>query len=199
VARLSRKSGATAFVSWTGEALDKKTPVLRSMQALNAQAQRILKLFGHSDGASIALIYAGAGHAARAVAVMAPHVFIEPICVASIRKAAAAFESTDLPQKLGRYHRDAAKTFHLWADAWLDPAFLDWNIEQYLPGIACPVMALQGEDDEYGTMEQLERIRRGVRAPCELVKLARCGHSPFRDQPQAVLAAVKRFIDEHGA
>ena len=156
-------------------------------------------LVGHSDGASIALIYAGAGHAARAVAVMAPHVFIEPICVASIRKAAAAFVSTDLPQKLGRYHRDAAKTFHLWADAWLDPAFLDWNIEQYLPGIACPVMALQGEDDEYGTMEQLERIRRGVRAPCELVKLPQCGHSPFRDQPEAVLAALKRFIDEHGA
>lgn len=155
-------------------------------------------LVGHSDGASIALIYAGAGHPARAVAVMAPHVFIEPICVESIRKAAEAFARTDLQQKLGRYHRDPAKTFHLWADAWLDPAFLTWSIEAYLPGISQPVMAVQGEDDAYGTMEQLARIQRGVRGPCELVKLPNCGHSPFRDQPQAVLGALARFVREHG-
>jgi pimeloyl-ACP methyl ester carboxylesterase len=155
-------------------------------------------LVGHSDGASIALIYAGAGHPARAVAVMAPHVFIEPICVESIRKAAEAFATTDLPQKLGKYHRDPAKTFHLWADAWLDPAFLTWSIEEYLPRIYQPVMAIQGEDDEYGTMEQLERVRRGVRGRCELVKLPKCGHSPFRDQPQATLEALTRFVLEHG-
>jgi pimeloyl-ACP methyl ester carboxylesterase len=155
-------------------------------------------LVGHSDGASIALIYAGAGHPARAVAVMAPHVFIEPICVSSIRKAVAAFDGTDLPQKLGRYHRDAAKTFHLWADAWLDADFPDWNIEAYLPGIACPVLAIQGEDDEYGTMAQLEAIRRGVRGPCELLKLPNCGHAPWRDQPQAVLDALTRFVHDHG-
>ena len=153
-------------------------------------------LVGHSDGASIALIYAGAGHPARAVALMAPHVFVEPICVDSIRKARAAFASTDLPQKLGKYHRDPAKTFHLWADAWLDPAFLRWNIEEYLPRIACPVLAIQGEDDEYGTMAQLDAIRRGVRGRCELLKLPRCGHAPFRDQPQAVLEALTRFVDE---
>lgn len=155
-------------------------------------------LVGHSDGASIALIYAGSGHPTRAVAVMAPHVFIEPICVESIRKASEAFATTDLPGKLGKYHRDPAKTFHLWADAWLDPAFLDWNIEGYLPGILQPVMAIQGEDDEYGTMEQLERIRRGVGGPCELVKLHNCGHAPFRDQPRAVLEALTRFVHEHG-
>jgi len=153
-------------------------------------------LVGHSDGASIALIHAGAGHAVHALALMAPHVFVEPICVESIRKAAQAFGTTDLAQKLGKYHRDPAKTFRLWADAWLDPAFLDWNIEEFLPGIACPVMAVQGEDDEYGTMEQLERIRHGVRGPCELVKLAACGHAPFRDQPEATLSAMTRFIGE---
>lgn len=151
-------------------------------------------LVGHSDGASIALIHAGAGHAVRALALMAPHVFVEPICVESIRKAAQAFDGTDLAHKLGKYHRDPAKTFHLWADAWLDPAFLDWNIEEYLPRIDRPLMAIQGEDDEYGTMEQLERLRRGVRGPCELVKLPGCGHSPFRDQPEATLAALTRFI-----
>ena len=153
-------------------------------------------LVGHSDGASIALIHAGAGHAVRALALMAPHVFVEPICVQSIRKASAAFESTDLAQRLGKYHRDARKTFHLWADVWLDPAFLQWNIEQYLPRIGCPLLAIQGEDDEYGTLAQLEAIRRGVRSPCELVKLKDCGHAPFRDQPQATLAALTEFIHE---
>jgi len=155
-------------------------------------------LVGHSDGASIALIHAGAGHPVRALAVMAPHVFVEPICVQSIRKAADAFATTDLAQRLGKYHRDPAKTFHLWADAWLDPGFLNWNIEEYLPGIGCPVVAIQGEDDTYGTMAQLERIRRGVRGPCELVKLAACGHTPFRDQPQATLDALTRFVHECG-
>jgi pimeloyl-ACP methyl ester carboxylesterase len=155
-------------------------------------------LVGHSDGASIALIHAGAGHAVRALAVMAPHVFVEPICVQSIRKAADAFAKTDLAQRLSKYHRDPAKTFHLWADAWLDPEFLHWNIEPYLPGIGCPVMAIQGEDDAYGTMAQLERIRRGVRGPCELVQLAACGHTPFRDQPQATLDALTRFVHECG-
>jgi pimeloyl-ACP methyl ester carboxylesterase len=154
-------------------------------------------LVGHSDGASIALIYAGSpGHAVRGLAVMAPHVFVEPICVESIRKASEAFAQTDLAQRLGKYHREPAKTFHLWADAWLDPEFLEWNIEAYLPGISCPVLAIQGRDDEYGTMEQLARIKRGVRGSCELLALDACGHSPFRDQPQASADAIARFIRE---
>lgn len=153
-------------------------------------------LVGHSDGASIAMIFAGAGHAVRGVAVMAPHVFVEPICVASIEKAKQAFETSDLPGRLGKYHRDARKTFYLWADVWLDPEFLQWNIEHYLPGIGCPLLAIQGEDDEYGSMAQLEAIRRGVRGPCELVKLKDCGHAPFRDQPAATLAALTEFIHE---
>jgi pimeloyl-ACP methyl ester carboxylesterase len=172
------------------EALDALPALLAALRVDNPV------LIGHSDGASIALIYAGAGHPVRAMAVMAPHVFVEPICVESIRKAAAAFTGTDLAQRLGKYHRDPAKTFHLWADAWLDPEFLQWNIEEYLPGISCPVLAIQGKDDEYGTLEQLARIRRGVRGPCELLELAACGHAPFRDQPQATLDALSRFIGE---
>jgi pimeloyl-ACP methyl ester carboxylesterase len=155
-------------------------------------------LVGHSDGASIALIHAGAGHAVRALALMAPHVFVEPICVQSIRKASAAFDSTDLAQRLGKYHRDPHRTFHLWADVWLDPEFLKWNIEATLRAISCPVLAIQGEDDEYGTPAQLEAVRRGVRGPCALVKLAACGHAPFRDQPRATLDALTKFVAAHG-
>jgi pimeloyl-ACP methyl ester carboxylesterase len=150
-------------------------------------------LVGHSDGASIALIHAGAGHAVRAVVAMAPHVFIEPICLSSIRKAAEAFERTDLKDRLGRYHRDARKTFHGWADVWLDPQFTAWDIrEDYLPGIRCPVLAIQGHDDEYGTMKQLDELQRLSNA--QLLKLERCGHAPFRDQPDKTLAAIADFV-----
>jgi len=152
-------------------------------------------LVGHSDGASIALIHAGAGYPVRGVVAMAPHVFIEPICLSSIRKAAQTFESTDLPARLGRYHRDVRKTFYGWADVWRDPQFEGWDIRaDYLPGIRCPVLAIQGTDDEYGTMEQLEEIARHVKGPCELLKLPGCGHAPFRDQPEAVLKAVTQFV-----
>jgi len=152
-------------------------------------------LIGHSDGASIALIHAGAGHAVRGVVAMAPHVFIEPICLSSIAKASQTFESTDLPQRLGRYHRDVRKTFYGWADVWLDPEFRGWDIrEAYLPKVSCPVLAIQGHDDEYGTMAQLDEIARRVAGRCELLKLEQCGHSPFRDQPEQTLRAIRAFV-----
>ena len=151
-------------------------------------------LVGHSDGASIALIYAGAGHPVRGLALIAPHVFVEEIGVRSIERVRRQFETTDLPQRLGRYHRDARKTFYLWNDAWLDPRFRHWNIEEYLPSVSAPVLAIQGADDEYGTMAQLRSIRERVKGSCELLELAGCGHSPHRDQPEAVLEALARFI-----
>jgi len=154
-------------------------------------------LVGHSDGASIALIHAGAGHEVRGVVAMAPHVFIEPICLSSIAKASQTFESTDLPQRLGRYHRDARKTFYGWADVWLDPQFKGWDIrDDYLPKVSCPVLAIQGHDDEYGTMAQLDEIARRVAGRCELLKLEQCGHSPFRDQPEQTLQAISVFVKE---
>jgi len=152
-------------------------------------------LVGHSDGASIALIHAGAGHAVRGLALMAPHVFVEDVCVRSIEQARREFETSDLPQRLGKYHRDSRRTFYLWNDVWLDPEFLAWNIEEVLPKIRCPVLAIQGRDDAYGTMAQLDAIGRDVSGPCELVKLDRCGHSAFRDQPEATLDALTRFCN----
>jgi len=151
-------------------------------------------LIGHSDGASIALIHAGAGHAVHGVVAMAPHVFIEPECLSSIVKIAGEFENGDLASRLGRYHRDARKTFYGWADVWLDPEFKGWDIrDEYLPGIRCPVLAIQGFDDEYGTMAQLDELAK--RSKARLLKLEKCGHAPFRDQPEQVLSAIKLFVE----
>ncbi len=151
-------------------------------------------LVGHSDGASIALIYAGAGHAVRGLALMAPHVFVEDVCIRSIEEAKRQFEAGDLAARLAKYHHDVRKTFYLWNDVWLDPEFRSWNIEQYLPAISCPVIALQGYDDPYGTMAQIDAIASRVAGRCELVKLERCGHSPYRDQADASLDAIAAFI-----
>jgi pimeloyl-ACP methyl ester carboxylesterase len=152
-------------------------------------------LVGHSDGASIALIHAGsAGRALAGVVVLAPHVLVEDVSVTSIAAAKLAYETTDLRARLARYHADVDLAFWGWNRIWLAPAFRDWNIEEYLPGIGCPVLAIQGEDDEYGTMEQLRRIGAGVR-DAELVALADCRHSPHKDQPEATLEAIVRFVD----
>ena len=152
-------------------------------------------LFGHSDGASIALIHAGgSGRPVAGVIAMAPHVMVEPEAIEGIERTRLAWQSTDLPKRLARYHDDVESAFWGWNDIWLHPGFRAWNIEEYLPRIDCPVLAIQGEGDEYGTMEQLDRIAR--QAPVvELLKLAHCGHSPHKDQPEAVLEAVRRFVD----
>ena len=154
-------------------------------------------LVGHSDGASIALIHAGSGAAVKAVVAMAPHVFIEPVCLSSIRKIADTFENGDLPKALGKYHRDARRTFYGWADVWLDPGFPQWDIrDDHLPRIECPVLAIQGEDDEYGTMQQLDDTKKRVKR-CQLLKLPACGHSPFKDQTEKVLSAIQSFIAQN--
>jgi pimeloyl-ACP methyl ester carboxylesterase len=152
-------------------------------------------LVGHSDGGSIALIFAGVARRPLAgLVLLAPHVFVEDVSVASIAAARVAYETTDLRTKLARYHDDVDSAFRGWNRIWLDPAFRDWNIEAYLPAIACPVLAIQGADDEYGTMEQLARIGRAV-PDAELLELGDCRHSPHRDQPGAVIDAITRFVD----
>jgi pimeloyl-ACP methyl ester carboxylesterase len=155
-------------------------------------------LVGHSDGGSIALLYAAACEGVEGLVLMAPHVFVEDISVRSIAEAKATFENTDLPHKLGRHHADAAKTFRGWNDIWLHPDFRRWNIEECLPRVYCPVLAIQGFDDEYGTMAQLEAIAKQTGGPVELLRLADCRHSPHRDQPGVVIEAMARFIGRLG-
>jgi pimeloyl-ACP methyl ester carboxylesterase len=151
-------------------------------------------LIGHSDGASIALIYAGAHADVRGLVALAPHVFVEDLSVRSIAEAKVAFETTDMQRKLARYHADARRTFYGWNDIWLHPDFRQWNIEAYLPRIRCTVLAVQGVDDEYGTMAQIETIAARVAGPCELVKIEACGHRLHRDQHDATLEAIARFV-----
>ena len=154
-------------------------------------------LVGHSDGASIALIHAGSGNPVAGVIVMAPHCFVEDISIASIAAARTAALGTDLLQKLARYHRDAAKTFWGWNDIWLHPDFRAWNIESCLPAIRCPILAIQGEDDEYGSRAQLEAISAGaINSPdVDLLALADCRHSSHKDQPEAVIGAIVEFVN----
>ena len=151
-------------------------------------------LFGHSDGASIALIFAGAfPEVPLGVVALAPHEFVEPETLAGIMAAGEAWTATDWPRRLARHHADAGRVFREWNDAWLHPDFREWNIEEYLPAICCPVLAIQGEDDEYATMRQIEIIAERVPGS-ELLKLRNCGHSPHRDQPAAVLGALDGFV-----
>jgi pimeloyl-ACP methyl ester carboxylesterase len=154
-------------------------------------------LVGHSDGASIALIYAGSGHPVRGLVAMAPHVFVEGLSVRSIEAAKVAFETTDLAEKLARYHADARRAFYGWNDIWLHPDFRRWNIEPLLPAIRCPVLAIQGRDDEYGTMAQVDAIAAQVGGPCEVLRLDDCRHSPHREQHDRTLEAVVAFARSH--
>ena len=155
-------------------------------------------LIGHSDGASIALLYAGAGLPAAGLVLMAPHVFVEDVTVASIAAARDAYRTTDLPQRLGRYHDDPDGAFWGWNDIWLDPAFRRWNIEACVPKITAPMLLIQGADDEYGTPAQVETIRRLAKVPCELELLPNCAHSPQRDQPERTIELIAKFVRAYG-
>jgi pimeloyl-ACP methyl ester carboxylesterase len=151
-------------------------------------------LFGHSGGASIALIYAARSHRpVSALIALAPHVFVERYGLDNIAVARLAYLDGDLRAKLARHHADVDSAFWGWNDIWLSSEFLGWNIEALLPDIACPVLAIQGKDDEYGTLAQIDRIAQGVRGLHRL-ELPSCGHSPHRDQPDAVLAETVRFL-----
>jgi pimeloyl-ACP methyl ester carboxylesterase len=168
---------------------------------LDASDLRRAILLGHSDGGSIALI-AAAEYPSRVEALMleAPHVFVEDVSVASIQERAAAFRDVEnsLREKLGRHHEDVEAAFTGWSNVWLDPRFRDWNIEAYLPRITCPVLLIQGEDDRYGTLRQLDAIQQQVRGPAERLVLPECGHSPHRDQREQVLNAMTGFALRRG-
>jgi pimeloyl-ACP methyl ester carboxylesterase len=149
-------------------------------------------LFGHSDGGSIALLYASKFKPAGIV-VVAPHIVVEELSITSIEKAREAYATTDLRARLARHHANPDSAFRGWNDVWLSAAFRSWNIEAELGAITCPVLAVQGEDDEYGTLDQIRGIARRV-PQTELLVIPRCGHSPHRDQPETLSRAAGRFI-----
>jgi pimeloyl-ACP methyl ester carboxylesterase len=151
-------------------------------------------LFGHSDGGSIALLYAAAfPQALPGAIVLAPHILVEDISVASIRQARETYLQTDLKQRLGRYHDDIDSAFWGWNDIWLAPEFRAWTIEEEIRSIRCPLLAIQGIGDEYGTLEQIRGIARRV-PQTQLLEIPDCGHSPHKDQPEAVIEAVRAFV-----
>ena len=151
-------------------------------------------LLGHSDGASIAIIYAGTFPDSPAGLILeAPHVFVEEITVSSIAQARVQYQNTDLPQRLGRYHENVDSLFWGWNNIWLDPRFRNWNIDSFLDRVSCPVLVVQGRQDEYGTVHQMEAIERRI-AGAAAVLLDGCKHAPHRDRSEATLSAICQFI-----
>jgi pimeloyl-ACP methyl ester carboxylesterase len=153
-------------------------------------------LIGHSDGASIALIFA-AHYAARVrgVVVEAPHLFVEQRSIDGIAAAKQSFETTTLRERLARHHADVDRTFYGWNDIWLDPAFRDWSIETEVARIAAPVLAIQGASDEYGTLEQIDALARLAAGSVDRLVLAGCGHAPHRERAPLVVATIAQWID----
>jgi pimeloyl-ACP methyl ester carboxylesterase len=152
-------------------------------------------LVGHSDGASIALIYA-AEHSerVRSVILEAPHVFVEDLSVRSIAASRGRYESTTLRERMARYHTDGDATFYSWNDIWLSPAFRDWTIESYLERVRAPMLAIQGANDEYGTLAQIDAVAARAGGPVDRVVLAGCGHAPHLDRPAFVTETIAAWL-----
>jgi pimeloyl-ACP methyl ester carboxylesterase len=153
-------------------------------------------LLGHSDGASIALLYAGAGRPVGALVLIAPHVFVEDRSIEGIEAARRAYREGDLATRLARHHDDPDATFRGWNDVWLSPAFRSWNIEDRLSAITCPVLLVQGDADPYGSVAQLDAIERGVAGPCRRVVLPGVSHAPHAEAAAETLAVVTEFVGE---
>jgi pimeloyl-ACP methyl ester carboxylesterase len=156
-------------------------------------------LFGHSDGGSIALIHAALfPKRVAGLVVLAPHLDVEQFGIDSIAETRIAYLETDLRDRLARHHADVDSAFWGWNDVWLSEPFSHFDIHALLPRITCPVLAIQGRDDQYGTMAHIDGIRDAL-PDTRLLKLDRCGHSPHRDQPEAVIAATVGFVDAYAA
>ena len=203
--QLAEATGLPAFVySRAGYGQSDAAPMPRSVRYMHEEAELLPEvldtagvedpvLIGHSDGASISIIHAGSGGKARALVLLAPHVFTEEMGLRSIAGAREAYERGDLRQRLAKYHRDVDAAFWGWNRAWLDPEFGKWNLEEFLPRIAAPILVVQGDQDEYGTKKQINAIQRGARS-VEVLLLPQCGHSPHRDRPEAALHGIAGFL-----
>lgn len=209
-ARVAAATGCGALVySRCGYGDSEPLPRPRTSRYLHHEALAVLPqvlavvaiersiLIGHSDGASIALIYAGATASPKTLGLVleAPHVFVEDVTIEGIKRTGELYRTTDLGERLARYHGDQTNAvFWGWHDTWLEPGFRDWNIEEYLARIRCPVLVIQGEDDEYGTKRQVDAIASQASEPVAALMLAAYGHTPHRDQSEAVFQAIDRFM-----
>jgi pimeloyl-ACP methyl ester carboxylesterase len=176
-----------------------RTPTFMHEEALEVLPELLKELqieqpilVGHSDGASIALIYT-AHHAVTAVVAIAPHVFVEEMCLAEIRQTKETYEATDLRDRMARHHRDPDAAFYGWNDVWLHPEFPRWNIESEIQAIEAPLLLIQGTRDQYGTMAQLDSIEQRAQGPVTRVHLD-CQHSPPTELPEAAADAIAHFV-----
>lgn len=206
--RLARETGHGVFVySRRGYGKSEPCPLPRPLDYMTHEAMHVLPdvlaetapnrgiLLGHSDGASIAAIYAGSvqDHRIRGLVLMAPHFFTEPMGLAAVAQVKNAYETGNLRSRLAAYHADVDNSFRGWNDAWGNPAFARWNIEDVIAYIRVPVLAIQGKDDKYGTPAQIDALVEQLYSPLDVELLEECGHSPFIDQPERTLAAVADF------
>ena len=187
-----RSTPRAAGETWTPEYMHRQALELLPALLRALGVEQPPWLFGHSDGGSIALLYA-ARHAVAGTIVLAPHILVEDLSVESIAQARQAWTDGDLSERLARHHDDAASAFFGWNDVWLSPAFRRWSIEDQIAGIRGPLLAVQGLDDPYGTLEQIRGIARRV-PQTRLLELPDCGHAPHKDQPAAVIAAVREAM-----
>jgi pimeloyl-ACP methyl ester carboxylesterase len=154
-------------------------------------------LFGHSDGASIALIYAGSGFKVKSLILEAPHVFVENISIKGIKIAEKAWNNNNLKDKLSKYHEDVEGAFNGWCNVWLSKGFKNWNIEDYLKSITVPIQLIQGSNDEYGSLKQLESIEKNVSGRTYRHEIEDCGHSPHSQYPIEITNKIKYFLSNN--
>jgi pimeloyl-ACP methyl ester carboxylesterase len=206
--KLQAATGAGVFVySRAGYGASTPVQLPRPLDYMHVEALDVLPklleeigfrrgiLLGHSDGASIAAIYTGShqDHRVQGIALIAPHFIVEDVSVKSIAGIKTAYETTSLKKKLARWHGDVDNAFYGWNGAWLDPEFRDWDISDYLAYIRVPVAILQGADDQYGTMRQIEIAQEECYCPVDVTVIAGAGHSPHREAPEATLEAIAEF------
>ena len=206
--KLQAVTGAGVFVySRAGYGASTPAKLPRPLDYMHIEALEVLPklldqigfrrglLVGHSDGASIAAIYAGSrqDHRVQGIAMIAPHFIVEDMSVTSIAEIRRAYETTDLKAKLARWHKDVDNAFYGWNDAWLDPKFRNWDISEYLAYIRVPVAILQGADDQYGTIRQVEIAEQECYCPVDVTIIPAAGHSPHREAPGATLNAISEF------
>jgi pimeloyl-ACP methyl ester carboxylesterase len=211
--RVAQRTGMGVFV-WSRQGYGQSDPadLPRPLDFMTREALDVLPhvldqigfrrgiLFGHSDGATIAAIYAGSvsDHRVRGLMLMAPHFFTEPAGLAAIEQAHHDFDTGTMKARMGKYHRDPEATFRGWNDAWLAAGFKDWNVAEVIDYLRVPVLAIQGAQDQYGTLAQIHEIEARIYSPLEIEILDDCRHAPHFEQTKQTLDAVVEFTDRLG-